>query len=169
MNMTADLDHYTILDSSQVIHRVRMKDRSGKWKTLTPRARRELTDEQLESTGEPDYYYKIDNAIFPVGIPDYGATNGVELEFQRGANHFSSSDTTAKPGFNPQYHRFLSISAALDYAIANGHTKKIAQLRADKEAMRARVREHWKKSELLWKHSSILACSTVLTKQRSID
>jgi hypothetical protein len=143
MDLTALQDHYVIPDSSLVIHRVRIKDKSGHFRTLTPVLRRELSDSQLSSTGEPTKYYKIDNAIFPISVPDYGAAGGVELEFQRGANHFATDDTTKAPGFNPQFHQFLSVGAALRYAIANGMKEKVSFLSALKEQIRASIREHY--------------------------
>ena len=143
--LTSNLDHYDLLDSALVIHRVRMKNRAGELTTLTPCLRSELTDEELSSTGEPEKYYKIGGVVFPVPVPDYGASEGVELEFQRGANHFVSTDTTKTPGFASQFHQFLSVGAALRYAIAKGMKNKIAQLRADKEAIRKEIREHYER------------------------
>lgn len=145
LDLTANLDHYTLLDSALVIHRVRMKNKAGVLTTLTPALRSELTDDELNSTGEPEKYYKIGGVVFPVPVPDYGATSGVELEFQRGANHFTAADTTKSPGFASQFHEFLSVGAALKYAIANGMKNKIAQLRADKEAIRNAMREHYER------------------------
>lgn len=139
LNLTADQDHYTLLDSALVIHRVRIKDSQGDYKTLTPRLRSELTDDDLKSTGEPESYYKMGGAVFPIPVPNYGATDGVEIEFQRGANHFSTTDTDKSPGFNSQFHRFLSVSAALDYASAQGLVKKITTLSAAKENWRQRM------------------------------
>lgn len=143
MTLTASQDHYVIPDSSLVVHQVRIKDKSGNFKTLTPCLRRELSDDELASTGEPDSYYKIDNAIFPIPVPDYGADGGVELQFQRGANHFTTADTTKAPGFNSQFHQFLSIGAALRYAVANSLSEKVSVLSALKEQVRTAIREHY--------------------------
>lgn len=145
IDLEAGKDHYTIPDASLVIHRFRIKNQDGKFVTLTPKMRRELSDTELRSTGTPSKYYKIDNAIFPIPVPDYGASSGVELEFQRGANHFSSTDTTAVPGFNPQFHQFLSVGAALRYAVANGMKEKVSQLSVEKERIRAAIREHYER------------------------
>lgn len=142
LNLTA-VDHFTIPDSSLVVHRIRIKDQNGAWKTLTPKMRREMSDSELASTGTPNSYYKIDNAIFPIPVPNYTYSGGIELEFQRGANHFVSTDTTKKPGFNPQFHSFLSVGAALRYAIANGMNKKITVLAAEKERIKSSMREHY--------------------------
>lgn len=145
LTLTSNLDHYDLLDSALVIHRVRMKDKGGTLKTLIPAVRSELTDAELNSTGEPDKYYKIGGVVFPVPVPDYGFAEGVELEFQRGANHFVSTDTVKTPGFASQFHNILSVGAALRYAISQGMKNKIAQLRADKESIRNAIREHYEK------------------------
>lgn len=143
MTLVANQDHYTIPDSSLVIHRVRIKDSGGDWMTLTPKTRRELDDTELASTGTPDCYYKIDNAVFPIPVPDYGSTGGVQLEFQRGANHFTTSDTTKSPGFNSQFHQFLSIEAARRYAMSNGMKEKLSFLDGEKERIRLMIIDHY--------------------------
>lgn len=144
-DLVSGQDHYIIPDGSMVINRVRIKDRSGKWKTLTPVQRRELSDSELASTGEPQYYYKIDNALFPVPVPTYGADEGLELEFQRGGNHFSTTDTTASPGFDSKFHQALSVGASLRYAMANGLREKVSFLTAEKERIRVAIQEHYQR------------------------
>jgi hypothetical protein len=143
IDLTANLDHYTLPDSALVIHRVRIKDRNGKYVTLDSVLRSELSDSELEATGTPTQYYKQGGAIFPVPIPDYGYAAGVEVELQRGGNYFASTDTDKAPGFNTQYHQFLSVGASLLYAIANGMDKKASALSALKEQIRSKMLEHY--------------------------
>lgn len=143
LDLTANQDHFTVPDASLVVHRFRVKDSNGEWKTLTPKLRRELSDSELEETGTPSKYFKIDNAFFPRPIPDYGSTLGIEIEFQRGANYFESTDTTTEPGFASIFHSFLSVSAALRYAIANGMTEKIKTLSSEKEKIKMSMRTHY--------------------------
>lgn len=145
LNLVANQDHYTLLDSALVIHRIRMKAPSGDWITLTPKLRSELTDSELASTGNPSSYYKIGGVIFPVPVPTYGATLGVELEFQRGANHFLITDTSKEAGFNPMFHQVLSVSAALRYAVSNGLTDKALILSQQKAAIVSAMREHYER------------------------
>lgn len=145
LDLSANADHYTLLDSALVIHRVRMKDPNGKWMTLTPKLRSELSDSELEATGTPSCYYKMGGVVFPLPIPNYGIADGVEIEFQRGANHFVTSDTDKEPGFNSQFHQLLSIGAALRYAIANGMDKKAAYLGQQKTAIVSAMREHYER------------------------
>ena len=134
-------DHVTIPDESLVINRVRITDSSGDQKTLTPVMRRELSDSDLNSTGTPSKYYKIDNAIFPIPTPT--SSIEYELEFQRGANHFTTTDTDVKPGFNSQFHQYLSVGAALRYSLANGMRERTSFLMAEKEKIRATIQEHY--------------------------
>lgn len=143
LDLTANQDHFTVPDASLVVHRFRVKDENGDWVTLTPKLRRELSDSELDETGTPEVYYKIDNAFFPIPVPDYGATNGIELQFQRGANHFESTDTTDTPGFASIFHMYLPVSAALKYAIANGMSEKINVLAAQLEKIKAAIIEHY--------------------------
>ncbi len=143
--LEANQDHYTMLDTALVINRVRMKDSNGEMQTLTPTLRRELSDSELKATGTPTKYFKKGGVIFPRPIPDYGATAGVELEFQRGGNHFTIGDISESPGFNPQFHQFLSVGAALMYAIANGMTEKKAELHAEKTAIADAMRKHYER------------------------
>lgn len=143
--ITSGLDHYSLIDSTAVIWSVRMKDASGHFKTLTPRLRSEFSSEELESTGTPESYYKMGSAIFPVPIPNYSYASGVELAFQRGANHFTTSSTDAEPGFNPQFHQYLSVSASLRYAVSHGMTKKVRELRGEKALIQQAVAIHYQR------------------------
>lgn len=146
LDLVANQDHYTLLDSALVIHRVRIKDPSGaNWVTLTPKLRSELSDSELASSGNPSYYHKIGGVVFPIPVPNYGVAGGVELEFQRGANHFLTTDTSKEAGFNPMFHRFLSIGAALMYAVANGMTDKSIILDKQKTAIAGAMREHYER------------------------
>src|SRR5450759_2742472 len=75
--LEANRDNYVLPDSSLVFNRVRVKDPNGNYMTLTPCLRRELSDSELDANGTPSKYYKIDNAVFPIPVPNYGAAGGV--------------------------------------------------------------------------------------------
>jgi hypothetical protein len=141
--LKANQENYAFGDPLLVISKLRVKDRNGDYITLTPRAREELPDSILNGHGDPQYYYKIGNAVFPVPIPDYGMDEGFEITFQRMANYFVSTDTDKMPGFAPNFHRYLSIGAALDHAIANGMTEKINVLTAMLEVKKKEIDEHY--------------------------
>jgi hypothetical protein len=142
--LEANKDHYTLPDGSLRINRVRMMNNAGVFVTLTPKQRRELSDDELNSTGSPVSYYKIDNAVFPLPVPDYGYSGGVEIEFQRGSNHFASTDTDTSPGFASIFHQALSIGAALRYAMSKGMKEKVAYLSNERERIRTMIAEHYR-------------------------
>ncbi|KKL85290.1 hypothetical protein LCGC14_1956220, partial [marine sediment metagenome] len=143
--LVADQDHYTLLDSALVIHRVRIKDTNGVFQTLRPANRNELTDSEIDGSGTATKYHKIGQAVFPTPVPNYASAGGVELTFQRGGNHFDSTDTDEEPGFNPQFHQLLSLGASHRYAVANGLTKKIRNLFEQKTLMLEKLRTHYER------------------------
>ena len=142
--LVANLDHYTMLDSSLVIYRVRVKNADGSsWITLDPKIRSELTDSELSATGTPDKYFKLGEAVFPLPVPNYGIVAGMELSFQRGGNHFTITDTTSSPGFNSQFHHILSIKASKRYALANGMSEKVTMLNDMEKETMEKMLEHY--------------------------
>lgn len=110
------------------IGRVRVKDPDGNWITLKKVTREQLTDAQLAEVGTPWAYYKLGKYIYLVGTPNYGATGGLEVQFQAGADLFTVADTTKEPGFAPQFHRLVSLLSALDWTDSNEMTKRSARI-----------------------------------------
>ena len=107
---------YTLDDSHFIIRRLRIKDKNGVWKTLTPTDKRDLTDTDLNATGEPVVYDKVGRSLMLYPTPDYSATGGIELTVQSGSNYFVVGDTTKEPGIDPIFHRYISLYPARDYA-----------------------------------------------------
>lgn len=60
----------------------------------------------------------------------------IRLIFSRLIDDFVSGDTTQQPAIEKQFHRFISLGASLDWAVAKGLSNKndIAQLLADIES-----------------------------------
>lgn len=102
------------------IARVRAKDSGGNWVTLEKVDRKQLTDSQLAASGTPYAYDLLGGYIYLFNIPNYASTGGLEVQFQRGADYFVVADTTKVPGFASQFHRLISMYAALDYLERNG-------------------------------------------------
>jgi hypothetical protein len=148
---TADLisgqQDYTFESDYLVITRIEMKDSSGNWQLLRPfdqsdyspqDTRQALSD--LDSTDSLPYHYdKIGNSIMLYPATNYNSTGGLKAYFQRTAEYFTTSDTTKEPGFAPHLHRFLSLSAAYDYALAKGLEDKKNQLRQEMEQYRQKI------------------------------
>ena len=109
------------------IERVEMLDENGNGVLLQPINYSDVTGEAMTEfggeSGTPKYYDKTGNSFILYPTPNYGVAKGLTAYFQREPHYFISTDTTAEPGFNALYHRYLSLSAALDYTIANDMNK----------------------------------------------
>ncbi len=117
-DLVANATSIVIADEHLRISRFRILDKQGNWKTLKPVDRRDLDDDELSATGEPDSYDKLGPALLPYPIPDYGATGGAEVTFERGSNYFTTDDTTKEPGIPSTLHEFISVYAARRQAAA---------------------------------------------------
>lgn len=106
------------------ILKVRIKDANGNWVTLKSRNRRQLKDSELSSTGTPSTYDLLGNSIILSDIPNYASAGGLEIQFQRGADYFVVGSTTKTPGFAIQFHRLISLYAALDWTETNEMEKR---------------------------------------------
>lgn len=110
---------------------VQIKNKQGNYITLTPASYNDDAQALAEMearTGMPERYVKRGSSVFLFPKPSSAyvtLTDGIKVLHQRPPDYFETSETTKSPGFNPLFHRILSVGAALDYAIANGITKKI--------------------------------------------
>jgi len=71
------------------------------------------------NSGTPTRFLEQGNSIFLDPNPDYSATNGIQLFFEREQSYFVSTDTTKEPGFPRPHHELLSLYAALDWLMVN--------------------------------------------------
>lgn len=113
------------------ITKVRIKDSAGTWHTLPELSRKAQSDSQLTSTsGLPTSYFHLGNYLYFDKAPNYSSTGGLEVQFQRGASYFVYTDTTKAPGFASQFHRLISMYAALDYCDINYLPERAQAIRA---------------------------------------
>lgn len=80
------------------------------------------------SSAMPRYYIPQGDTIRLIPTPNYTVSNGLRIYFDQGISSFLPTDTTKVPGFNENFHRMLSIGAALDYAMARELKDKVAYL-----------------------------------------
>ncbi|MFA5394657.1 MAG: hypothetical protein WC346_01410 [Methanogenium sp.] len=122
------------LDGSDHFEVTRMEvlDKNGSYYLLDPIDEHDVTNQALtefyKTPGRPVKYDKRGSSIVLYPAPSSShvtTTKGLKLYFQRGASHFAADDTTKTPGFNPLFHRILSLGPALDYASKNELTTKI--------------------------------------------
>jgi len=131
------------------IIRVEIKDSSGNWITLTPMSYEDKQGTAIndldETQGTPTMYDKVGNSLIFHTIPNYASTGGLKVYFQRTPDYFTVDDTTQTPGFNPLYHRYLSMGAALDYCLINSITDRVQVLTAKMTDMKQRIMDDYSK------------------------
>jgi len=116
--------------------KVLVKDRAGNYRELEPVSLhspegQRIAENRDTDQGTPQYYVKLGSSVFLGPKPDYSSTDGVKIFYQRNIHYFTTSDTTAQPGFNPNFHRLVPLYAARDYCAANGLFNRLPIL--DKE------------------------------------
>lgn len=143
-NLAASTQKYILSVAWLKIAKVRIKDSAGNWITLKPVNRRDLTDAELTaSAGTPSKYDILGNYIYLHPKPSYASTGGLEVQFQRGPTYFVSTDTTKTPGFASQFHRLISLYAALDYCDINDLDKRAAKIQKRIDKMEADLIAHY--------------------------
>lgn len=136
-SISAGQDNVTIETKHLKILRFRILDKNSEWITLEAKDRNSLSDDVLNSTGQPEYYDKLGFSLMPLPVPDYATT--AEIEYQPGAAEdlFDVTDTDKEPGFNPDFHRLVSLYASEDYCNLHARDRlpairdKIAEIEAD--------------------------------------
>ena len=148
-SLVASQQDYGIAVGHLKVLKVRIKDQQGNWVSLDPINRRDLTDSQLTATaGDPKRYDKAGNSLFLYPKPSYASSGGLEVQFQRGASYFATTDTTKTPGFATHFHRLVSLYAALDYCETNDFDKRAAKIRANIQTLEAELITHYSSRDL---------------------
>lgn len=86
-----------------------------------------------QDTGVPMFYTIVGNSLIFDTFPNYSSTNGLKVLFARNVQYFSGTTTpvatTVAPGFNPQFHKYLSLYAQREwleaYEKGNDHLNKV--------------------------------------------
>lgn len=83
-------------------------------------------------TGIPTKWLENNNVIYLSPKPNYSATSGIKLFFEREPSYFVSSDTSKTPGIPKIFHSLLPLIAAHEWLIVNkpSNTTVITRLEA---------------------------------------
>ena len=129
---------YSLPSTAQKVFRVEIKDINGDWYELFPIDQTDIKGQAMsefyETAGKPIYFDLIGNSLLLYPKPDttyVTATAGLNVYFSREIQEFTTSSTTTEPGFNADFHRLISMGAALDRALANGMNDKVTYLRQE--------------------------------------
>lgn len=128
-NLVSGQQDYGISTVHQKIIGVSVRESNGNVKKLNLINLAELGVDPAEyrkTAGTPEDFELRANSVFVYPKPSYSYTKGLIIYFQRNGSYFATTDTTKVAGFNPQFHRLLSLYAARDYCASNpGHERKL--------------------------------------------
>ncbi|MDD5551118.1 MAG: hypothetical protein PHS34_07660 [Candidatus Omnitrophica bacterium] len=125
-DMVADQKDYLLPSYAQKIDRLEVMDNSEDWQVVIPfdkSMEKDAMTELYSSTGLPKYYDLVGDSLILYPTPDATyctLTAGLKLYFSREIDEFAVDDTTKEPGFNSDFHRMISLGAALDWAAPKG-------------------------------------------------
>lgn len=137
---------YQIPTTAQRIERVEIQDDDNDWVKLKPLDHRDITvalDEYLDDPHRPIYYDLEGNylTLYPAPHSAYTTlSSGLALRVARDVTEFPTTATTTKPGFATQFHRYLSVSAALDFTEDAGRRNFLLEM---KERMRKGIQNFY--------------------------
>jgi len=128
-DLSQDKDVYELHQDTQRIIEVEIKD-SGDWYDLDEIDKSQMDvapSEYYDDNGTPVAYDTLADTIVLYPTPDETVSNGLRVHVSREVD--SLADSADVPGFNEQFHRILSLGAALDWAIAYGDGHKEVDIR----------------------------------------
>jgi hypothetical protein len=146
--LVADQADYQIPSYAQKIDRLEVLDVSGDSHKVVPfdkGMRSEAMTELYSSTGLPEYYDMVGNSIKLYPTPDATYCTlaaGLKLYFSREVDEFVIGDTTMEPGFLGDFHRMISLGAALDWAMPKG-LSVITSLQNQISAMKENIKKFY--------------------------
>lgn len=72
-----------------------------------------------DETGIPTHFLEKGSSLFLYPQPNYAATNGIEIFFEREQSYFVSTDTTKEPGIPSPFQEIPFLYASLDWLLVN--------------------------------------------------
>lgn len=104
------------------VHKIVVLDTNSQERvlSLTNKSEAQLNNEYLNTTGLPTVYKLLGNSLKMWPSPNSASvtlTNGLIVYFGRTPTPFTTSSTTAQPGFSAAFHELLQYDAAAQYLL----------------------------------------------------
>lgn len=125
---------YSLPTTTRKILRVEVMDSSGNYNKLTQIDQAQIAEAMTEfedEKGMPRYYDVVGESIMLYPTPlaaNVTESAGLKLSFSRTIDEFETTDTSTQPGFDSNFHRALSIGAALDWANSKDENGSLTNL-----------------------------------------
>ena len=136
--LTSGTGDYRVPALSTVIRHVKgidIQDSNGNWSKLQSMDYNDATIawDELDKTDGMPRYYDLEGGYIrlkPAPSSDYVTTSsGMIVWISRDAVEFTTASTTSIPGFATQFHKILSLSAAIDFTRDASEQRLFVQLK----------------------------------------
>lgn len=121
--LTANQSFYTLPTGAGSIFRVAYMDANSVWTDLKPLPIETIPEAESEfedtATTSPIYYRPVANGFKIYPVSDTTRASALRVWLNRDIVSFTTTDTTAVPGFDQQYHEAVAVYMALQYARIN--------------------------------------------------
>lgn len=125
-NIVSGQSDYAFSASFVQILSIEFLDNSGHWHVFDEsdeaaysRANKSLT-EDYSTAGQIVSYNRNANSVILLPTPNYNATAGIKIRYQRPPSYFVWGDTTKTPGFAELHHGYLVDYACMKYTADRG-------------------------------------------------
>ena len=98
--------------------------------------------DDVSNLGVPDSFTLFGDSLRLQPRPNYSATGGIKVYFQRYESEFVTTDTTKEPGFPNPFHRGIAFGAAHLFALSH-NLPQVDRLEAEDNACRAALMEYF--------------------------
>lgn len=135
--------------TAQLIDAMEWLDANGNWNPLKKITLEEIIEsgyaetEFMKTAGNPVYYRPVQNGVRIYPDSSAARSDALKARIRRDISPFTSSSTTAFPGFDSIHHESVSIFMALQYA-KNNSLDSAAPLLSDWNTAVDEIVQHWK-------------------------
>jgi len=148
-DLVSGTDKYLIPETALTIQRLEYKDGSGNWNKLKAITKEQIigaVDEFLEEDGNPHYYRILNGTVELFPAPNFSATGGLKIYFDRANVDFVSTDTTKQPGFASPFHNIIPVKVAIQWLDRKQPTSpQLPRLVAREQKLELALGKHYSK------------------------
>jgi hypothetical protein len=139
-DLVEDQRDYQLPTEARKIERVEVLDSNDKWIVLTPIVPEDAPAES-DTTGTPKEYYIKGRSIYLYPLPRESKTQGLSIYLSRSVD--ALVETTDEPKVDREFHRYLSVGAALDWYFAKGNVTKSREMERKLEILKRAIKEFY--------------------------
>lgn len=146
--LVAGQNDYELPSDAQKVDRIEVLNASGDYEHIKTIDKSQISgalSEYYETDGMPKYYDLVGRSIILYPAPSATETTlaaGLKIYFTRDIEEFETDDTNKEPGFVSDFHRLISLGAALDFALVTG-SNKINFIREQIQLMEADLKQFY--------------------------